>query len=52
MMPNYIADECFSGRILRALRDAGFDVTRSAEINPSANDIEVLALAFREKRMA
>ncbi len=51
MMPAYIADECFSGRVLRALRDAGFDVTRSAEINPSAKDVEVLALAYLQDRI-
>jgi len=51
MMLAYIADECFSGRVLGALRDAGFDVIRSADINPSASDIEVLALAFSENRI-
>jgi|SRR5208337_384453 len=50
-MAAYIADECFSGLILRALRDAGFDVIRSADIRPSASDVEVLALAFSEGRV-
>ncbi|MGO9485212.1 MAG: DUF5615 family PIN-like protein [Rhodomicrobium sp.] len=50
-MPAYIADECFSGRILRRLREAGFDVIRSVDINPSARDREVLALAFSENRV-
>lgn len=50
-MASYIADECFSGYILRTLRDAGFDVTRSADTNPSASDVEVLALAFSENRI-
>ncbi|MGO8779487.1 MAG: DUF5615 family PIN-like protein [Rhodomicrobium sp.] len=47
----YIADECFSGRILRSLRDAGLDVIRSADMKPAADDIEVLALAFSENRV-
>jgi predicted nuclease of predicted toxin-antitoxin system len=51
MTAAYIADECFSGRVLRALRDAGFDVIRSVEINPSASDVEVLELAFSAGRI-
>ncbi len=51
MMPAFIAGECFSGHILRTLRDAGLDVIRSADINPSAHDTEVLALAFSENRI-
>ncbi len=36
---------------MRALRDVGFDIVRSADIKPSADDIEVLALAFSENRI-
>ncbi len=50
-MPAYIADECFSGLILRMLRDAGFDIARSADIDPSASDVAVLALAYAENRV-
>jgi predicted nuclease of predicted toxin-antitoxin system len=46
-----MADECFSGPLLRALRQAGFDVTRSAETCPAAPDDEVLALAYAEGRI-
>lgn len=46
-----MADECFSGSLIRALRDAGFDITRSADTIPSAPDEQVLALAYAENRI-
>jgi len=47
----FLADECFSGFILRALQDAGFDVTRSIDSLPGADDSTVLELAVREDRI-
>jgi predicted nuclease of predicted toxin-antitoxin system len=51
MMPAFLADECFSGFVLRALQDAGFDVVRSIDIIPGADDRAVLALAVLEGRV-
>ena len=50
-MVKFLADECFSGPLVRALRAAGFDVVRSADRFPSAPDEQVLALAFDEGRI-
>jgi predicted nuclease of predicted toxin-antitoxin system len=50
-MPRFLADECFSGPMFRALRAAGFDILRSTETLPSGDDESVLALAFREGRV-
>lgn len=50
-MPAFLADECFSGFIVRALQDAGFDVVRSIDIMPGADDRAVLDLAVREGRV-
>ena len=50
-MPGFLADECFSGPLLRALRQAGFDVSRSSDDAPGALDDEVLALAFAQRRV-
>jgi predicted nuclease of predicted toxin-antitoxin system len=49
--PRFLADECFSGPMFRALLNAGFDIVRSAEVLPSGDDGSVLALAFREGRV-
>jgi len=50
-MVAFLADECFSGRLVRALILAGFDVVRSAESHPSAPDVVVLQLAFDQGRV-
>lgn len=50
-MPAFLADECFSGALVRALRAAGFDVIRSVDAIPSAPDEDVLALAHRQGRI-
>jgi Domain of unknown function (DUF5615) len=42
----FLADECFSNSIVRALVAAGFDVKRSQELLPGAADELVLALAY------
>lgn len=50
-MAAFLADECFSGPLLRALRVAGFDVTRPADVMPGTADREVLALALSQGRV-
>jgi len=51
MMPAFLADECFSGTLIRALRSAGFDVARSADVCPAAPDEQVLAVAYAAGRI-
>ena len=50
-MVRFLADECFSGPLIRAIRGAGFDVVRSADTHPAASDEHVLALAFAQNRI-
>ena len=50
-MVTFLADECFSGPLLRAMLSAGFDVIRSADTIPSAPDEDVLALAYSQGRV-
>jgi predicted nuclease of predicted toxin-antitoxin system len=50
-MVRFLADECFSGALVRALRDDGFDVIRSADTLPSAPDEQVLQLAHTTNRV-
>ena len=50
-MVAFLADECFSGPLIRAMRAAGYDVERSAASIPSAPDEQVLALAFSQGRV-
>lgn len=50
-MPRFLADECFPGPMVRALRQAGFEVARSSELLPGAEDRNVLGLAVREGRI-
>jgi predicted nuclease of predicted toxin-antitoxin system len=45
-MVKFLADECFSGALVRALLAAGIDVIRSADSHPSAPDEQVLRIAF------
>jgi len=47
-MVAFLADECFSGPLIRALRAAGFDISRSADSIPAAPDEDVLALALSQ----
>jgi predicted nuclease of predicted toxin-antitoxin system len=51
MMAGFLADECFSGYLVRAMRAVGFDVARSADIAPGASDEHVLALAVAQSRI-
>lgn len=50
-MPAFLADECFSGPMLRALRSAGFDIERVADHCPGAADAEVLRTAVAQQRV-
>jgi predicted nuclease of predicted toxin-antitoxin system len=49
-MKRFLADECFSGHMFRAMLYVGFDVVRSAETCPAGTDEQVLALAFAQGR--
>lgn len=40
-----LADECCHSDLVRLLREAGLDVASVAELNPSIQDIDVLAMA-------
>ncbi len=50
-MVAFLSDECFSGPLLRAMRQANFDVIRSADIAPAASDEQVLGIAFAQNRV-
>lgn len=50
-MVRVFTDECFSGKIVRALQSAGFDVVRAVDICPSGDDETVLALAHAQGRI-
>jgi predicted nuclease of predicted toxin-antitoxin system len=50
-MVAFLADECFSGPIFRALVAEGFDVQRSVDSAPAASDEQVLDLALRQGRV-
>lgn len=50
-MPSFLADECFTGAIYRALLAAGFDVVRVSDVMPGAEDARVLEYAYRENRV-
>lgn len=46
-----LADENVRASLIRALRDAGFDILSVRESRPSISDEEVLALAVQEQRL-
>jgi predicted nuclease of predicted toxin-antitoxin system len=50
-MVAFLADECFSGTIVRALQVAGHDVMRASKFCPGGDDEAVLALAFERNRI-
>lgn len=50
-MAVFLADECFSGAVIRVLQVEGFDVIRSADVCPAAADEQVLLLAYRQGRV-
>lgn len=47
----FLADESCDFAVVRALRDAGHDVTAVAEVKPAAKDDAVLSLARSENRI-
>lgn len=47
----FLADESCDFAVVRALRDAGHDVTAVAEVSPALDDASVLALARSEARI-
>jgi predicted nuclease of predicted toxin-antitoxin system len=51
MMMRFLADESCDFGVVRALRRAGFDVLCASESTPRAEDLEVIGLALREKRI-
>lgn len=50
-MAKFLADECFSGALVRAMQSAGYDVILSSVTARSADDADVLAMAVREGRI-
>lgn len=47
----WLADECIDAALVAGLRSGGHDVVYMAEVEPAANDIEVMARAQREGRL-
>lgn len=47
----FLADESCDFSVVRALREAGYDVTAIVEINPGINDEAVIVLAHSESRV-
>ena len=51
MITGFLADECFAGPLVRAMRTAGFDVSRLADSASGASDEQILAVAFAQDRI-
>ncbi len=49
--PKLLLDENIGGAVFRGLRDYGYDVVSILETSPGKADGEVLAQAYREKRI-
>jgi predicted nuclease of predicted toxin-antitoxin system len=47
----FLADESCDIAIVKALRDAGHDALRVADLSPGAEDLFVIDLAHRERRI-
>jgi predicted nuclease of predicted toxin-antitoxin system len=47
----FLADESCDFAVIHALRGEGYDVLSVSEIKPRADDLEVIRLAVREKRI-
>jgi predicted nuclease of predicted toxin-antitoxin system len=45
------ADECVAGTIIERLRTEGFDITKAADVCPTADDEHVLGEAYRDGRV-
>jgi predicted nuclease of predicted toxin-antitoxin system len=50
-MLRFLADEGCDFTVVRALRDAGFDVEAGCEIMPRANDSDIIKLSHAENRV-
>src|ERR1700722_11005273 len=48
---NFLADESVSGPLVRELRQRGHDLKAVRELSPGILDVEVLALADRDRRV-
>lgn len=48
---HFLADESCDFSVVRSLRNAGHDVLAVAEITPAADDMDVIRMALREKRV-
>jgi predicted nuclease of predicted toxin-antitoxin system len=51
LAPRFLADEGCDFAVVRALRDAGFDVLAICEIMPRSSDSDVLKLSHAENRI-
>jgi Domain of unknown function (DUF5615) len=47
----FLADESCDFRVIRALRAAGHDVIAVVEVSPGADDIDVIGMAVRERKV-
>jgi predicted nuclease of predicted toxin-antitoxin system len=47
----FLADEGCDFAVVRALREAGFDIIAACEIMPRANDIEIIKFSHSENRV-
>ncbi len=48
-MVRFLADECCDFAVVKALREAGFEVQTVSDLHPQASDAEVIRLALKEK---
>lgn len=51
MTLRFLSDECFNGAIVRAMSEAGYDVVRSQDLVPGADDETVLQRAYDDGRI-
>lgn len=49
--PKFLIDESVEYRIVKFLRESNFDVLAIAEKFPSTPDVDVLSIAYKEKRV-
>ena len=47
----WLIDECVDAALAAQLRNAGYDVTYMSDVEPRANDAEVIRLAHSENRL-
>ncbi len=50
-MVAFFTDECFSGKIVKDLRAAGYDIVRAVDVCPAGDDEVVLAAAHAQGRV-